>query len=231
MTATLNTRFLDIVERRGPHAAFAVKRWGAWQEHGFDWALEQVSQTAFGLLSLGCAPGDRIAILSENRPEWATSDFAAMAAGIVTVPLYTTLIPAQIAYILRDAEVRAVLVSSMEHLRTMLAIRASVPSLEKVVVFYPECLTENELVISLDTLKAAGAGRSRADFEVMARAAGTGDVVTIVYTSGTTGDPKGVVLTHRGFLAEYDAILPFFEGKPGDSLLSLLRLESSLTIG
>ncbi|MCU0233187.1 MAG: long-chain fatty acid--CoA ligase [Thermoanaerobaculales bacterium] len=228
MTATLNTRFLDIVRDRGPHAAFAVKRRGAWQEHSFEWALDQVSQTAFGLLSLGCTRGDRIAILSENRPEWATSDVAAMAAGIVTVPLYTTLIPAQIAYILRDAEVRAVFVSSMEHLRTILAIRASVPSLEKVVVLYPEALPEDELVISLDTLKTAGAGRSRAEFEDMACAARPEDVVTIVYTSGTTGDPKGVVLTHRGFLAEYDAILPFFEGRPGDSLLSFLPLSHIL---
>jgi long-chain acyl-CoA synthetase len=197
MTATLNTCFLDIVERRGPHAAFAVKRLGAWQQHSFDWAFEQVSQTAFGLLSIGCARGDRVAILSENRPEWATSDFAAMAAGIVTVPLYTTLVPAQMAYILRDAGVRAVLVSTMEHLRTILAVRDSVPSIEKVVVFYPEGLDEDDLVISLGTLQAAGTSRAREEFEALSRAAHPEDTVTIVYTSGTTGDPKGVVLTHR----------------------------------
>ena len=86
MEATLNERFIQIVGRRGGHTAFKVKRNGAWQEFDFDWALEEAAKTAFGLQSLGYEPGSRIAILSENRPEWATTDFGAMAAGFVGVP-------------------------------------------------------------------------------------------------------------------------------------------------
>ena len=228
MGATLNERFIEIVERRGEHTAFMVKRQGSWQSFSFDWGLEQTNRTAFGLKELGFEAGSRIAILSENRPEWATTDYGALAAGLVGVPLYTTLIGEQIAYILRDAEVKIVFVSSMDHLSTVLSIREKVPSIEKIVVFYPENLEEDDLVISLDTLKAMGDGHSYEEFIELSRRARPEDLSTIVYTSGTTGDPKGVALTHHNFIAEFEAVNSFFEGKEGDSLLSFLPLSHIL---
>jgi long-chain acyl-CoA synthetase len=228
MGVTLNERFIEIVERRGPYTAFMVKRDGSWQSFDFDWGLEQASKIAFGLKSMGYEKGSRIAILSENRPEWATTDFGAMAAGLVGVPLYTTLIDEQVAYILDDAGVKVVFVSSMEHLSTVLSIRERVPSIEKIVVFYPENLDEDDLVISLDTLKAMGEGHTLEEFSELSRRAKPEDMATIVYTSGTTGDPKGVALTHHNFMAEFDAIWPIFEGKEGDSLLSFLPLSHIL---
>ena len=228
MGATLNERFIEIVERRGQHTAFKVKRGGSWQSFSFDWGLEQAAKTAFGLKSLGYERGSRIAILSENRPEWATTDFGALAAGLVGVPLYTTLIGKQIAYILHDAEAKVVFVSSMDHLSSVLSIRERVPSIEKIVVFYPENLEEDDLVISLDTLKAMGDGHTVDDFVELSRRTQPEDLATIVYTSGTTGDPKGVALTHHNFMAEFDAIWPIIEGKEGDSLLSFLPLSHIL---
>ncbi len=228
MGATPNERFIEIVERRGQHTAFKVKRGGSWQSFSFDWGLEQAAKTAFGLKSLGYEKGSRIAILSENRPEWATTDFGALAAGLVGVPLYTTLIGEQIAYILHDAEAKVVFVSSMDHLSSVLSIRERVPSIEKIVVFYPENLEENNLVISLDTLKAMGDGHTVDDFVELSRRTQPEDLATIVYTSGTTGDPKGVALTHHNFMAEFDAIWQIFEGKEGDSLLSFLPLSHIL---
>jgi long-chain acyl-CoA synthetase len=228
MGATLNERFIEIVERRGRHTAFKVKRNGSWQSFSFDWGLEQVAKTAFGLKSLGYETGSRVGILSENRPEWATTDFGTMAAGLVGVPLYTTLIAEQIAYILHDAETKVVFVSSMEHLSTVLSIRERVPSIEKIVVFYPENLEEDDFVISLDTLKSLGEGHSREEFIEVSRKIGPEDLATIVYTSGTTGDPKGVALTHHNFMAEFDAIWPTVEGKEGASLLSFLPLSHIL---
>jgi len=228
MGATLSECFVEIVERRRQHTAFMVKRHGSWQSFDFDWGMEEAAKTASGLESLGLAKGSRIAILSENRPEWATTDFGAMAAGFVGVPLYTTLIGEQIAYILHDAEVKVVFVSSMAHLSTVLSIRDRVPSIEKIVVFYPEDLEENDLVISLDTLKSMGDGHSREEFIERSRRVAPEDLATIVYTSGTTGDPKGVALTHHNFMAEFDAIWPTFEGKEGDSLLSFLPLSHIL---
>ena len=228
MEDTLNERFIDVVERCGDQTAFMVKRDGQWQSFTFDWALDQTVRTTFGLMGLGYEPGTRAAILSENRPEWATTDFAIMAAGFVGVPLYTTLIGEQIAYILHDAGARIVFVSTMAHLETVLAIRHEVPSLEKIVVFYPEDLEESDLVISLDTLKARGEGHTREEFFEAARRAKATDTATIVYTSGTTGDPKGVVLTHGNFMAEFEALMPTFEGKAGDSLVSFLPLSHIL---
>ncbi len=228
MEKTLNERFMTIVENCGDQTLFRVKLGGEWRARTFDWALEQVRLTSFGLLSLQAAPGARVAILSENRPEWATTDFAIMAAGLVSVPLYTTLIPEQIAYILRDAEANLVFVSNMDHLATILSIRDSVPSLQKIVVFYPEDLQEDETVISLNTLQDLGAVHSRDEFVELSKRAQPDDILTIVYTSGTTGEPKGVVLTHRGFCAEFDTIQPFFEGEAGDSLISFLPLSHIL---
>ncbi len=128
MGETLNERLIEIVERRGGDTAFTVKRDGVWENFSFDWAMVQVRETAFALRALGCEPGTRIAILSENRPEWATTDFGALASGMVSVPLYTTLIPEQLTYILNDAGVRVVFVSTMDHLRAVLSIKDWLPT-------------------------------------------------------------------------------------------------------
>ncbi len=228
MGNTLNERFLEAVDRYGDAGAFLSKRHGKWESFSYKWAMEQAQKTAFGLRSLGCEPGDRLAILSENRPEWATTDFGAMAAGCLLVPLYTTLIPEQVEHILNDAEVKLVIVSTMAHLETIFAIRDRVPSLEKVVLFDPDDLDENEFVISLETLKRRGEGRSREQFRRLARQVEPGDPCTIVYTSGTTGEPKGVVLSHANFMAEITAVEPCIEGGVGDVALSFLPLSHIL---
>jgi len=229
MADTLNQLFLEIVERCGDHTSFLVKRNGRWQRFSYSWALQQVHHTAFGLRSLGFARGTRLAILSENRPEWATSDLGAMAAGYVVVPLYTTLVPEHIEYILRDAEARLIFVSSMEHLDTILTIRESLPALDKIVVFYPDQgLVENELVISLETLKKMGTGHSAEQLRELALLAQPQDKVTFVYTSGTTGQPKGAVLSHRNFVAEFAAIRPSFDTQKGDICISFLPLSHIL---
>lgn len=228
MEGTLNERFIEVVERRRDSTAFMVKRGGLWESYSFNWGMQQVRETAFALRTMGCEPGTRVAILSENRPEWATTDFGALASGMITVPLYTTLIPQQIAYILNDAEARVIFVSTMDHLETVLSIREKVPSLEKVIVFYPNDLPEDDFVLSLEAFKTLGRGGTHQQFLELSQSALPSDAVTIVYTSGTTGDPKGVVLTHHCFVAEYATVLPFFKGEEGDSLLSFLPLSHIL---
>ncbi len=228
MADTLNERFFQIVDRRGDGTAFVVKRAGIWQRLSYRWALERVQRTAFGLRALGCAPQTHVAILSENRPEWATTDYGAMMAGCALVPLYTTLIPSQVEYILRDAEAKVVFVSSEQHLDTVLEIIDRVPTLERVITFDVEDPPEEERVMDLERLLAAGDGHSRQELEDMAAAARPEDVSTLVYTSGTTGRPKGVVLTHRNFIAELAAVEPLIKVEPDSVLMSFLPLSHIL---
>jgi long-chain acyl-CoA synthetase len=228
MGATINERFLDVVDRRAGAPALMVKREGAWRTFTYDWMLDQAQRTAFGLRSLGFEPGSRLGILAENRPEWATTDFGAMAAGCALVPMYTTLIPDQVAYILADAEARAVFVSTMEHLETVQSIRDKLPHLRKIIVFYPDGLVEDDVVVSLDTLQSHGDGHPFEEFEGMARETGPEDTATLVYTSGTTGGPKGVVLSHGNFIAEFESVTPFFEGNVDDIVMSFLPLSHIL---
>jgi long-chain acyl-CoA synthetase len=97
MSSTLNLAFLETVARHGDAVAFLVKRDDTWCSHSYNWALEHAQRTAFGLSSLGLERGSRLGVLAENRPEWATTDVGAMAAGHLVVPLYTTLLPDQVA--------------------------------------------------------------------------------------------------------------------------------------
>ena len=185
-----------------------------------------VRALSLGLNGLGIQPGDRVAILSENRPEWAMADYAVVAAGAWSVPIYPTLPSGQVASLLRDCAARAIFVSSSEQIAKIAAIRAECPALE--------------YVIAIEGAPPAGAGSltfhqvvdkgrptlemSPAVFDQRAARVGPDDVATIIYTSGTTGEPKGAMLTHANFVSNVVAccqVVPF----SGDSVaLSFLPL-------
>jgi len=185
---------------------------------------------------MGCklVPGDRVAILSENRPEWAVVDYAALALGLVVVPVYPTLPADQVAFILRDSGARAVFASSVAQLEKILPLRSQLPALERVFGFDRD--TEGGGNQSLARLLESGSevfdNSSRA---LRKRALGLGpeSLATIIYTSGTTGTPKGVILTHYNIAAMIAASrqhgsLPV---RPGMVALSLLPLSHVLERG
>jgi long-chain acyl-CoA synthetase len=176
---------------------------GAWKpisaaDFGFT-----VRALSLGLNTLGIQPGDRVAILSENRPEWAIADYAILCAGAWSVPIYPTLPAPQIAPLLLDSGARAIFVSSLEQLGKVLTIRAKCPALEYVIPFdanppgEPGFLAFNQVVDrgrpALDLSPGA--------FDQRARRVRPEDVATIIYTSGTTGEPKGAMLTHGNFVS------------------------------
>ena len=183
---------------------------------------------ALGLGGLGCGPGRKLAILSENRPEWILTDLANLCLGGITVPIYPTIVPPQIKYILEDSE-SSVIVCSTPALREKIeAIRAELPSVT-------HCLTmESEAPAGFLTLadvmrQGQRIGRERPElFETRALAVRPDDLASIIYTSGTTGIPKGVMLTHGNFTSNIDALDQVTDFNHTDTMLSFLPLSHVL---
>ena len=144
------------------------------------------------LESWGIGQGDRVAILSENRPEWTIADFAALALGAVTVPIYSTQTAEQTAYILNDSGARVIAVSTKNQLEKVLSVQSRT-SLERVMVMDT---VETTLAVHMQPLMLRGPVDADPEFDARAQSIGPDDLATIIYTSGTTGTPKGAMLTH-----------------------------------
>jgi len=167
-----------------------------WKGISSDELRTAVEETSMGLRALGIQKGDRVAILSENRPEWAIVDLATLCAGAADVSVYSTLTPSQVGYILRDSGARVAFVSTPVMALKIDEVRPQVPDLEHVVRFEPDPVPGT---ITLDELRGKGRAALAGDEDAVRRVATAvrGDeVATLIYTSGTTGDPKGVMLTH-----------------------------------
>ena len=172
------------------------------------------------LASWGIQRGDRIAILSENRPEWALADFGAMLLGAVVVPIYTTLTAEQTAYLLKDSGARVIFLSTAEQLKKFLEIRHET-QVEKAVIMDYVGITE---AIPMHRLMHEGPLTRDPDLDARAKSIGPGDVATIIYTSGTTGIPKGVVLTHGNMASNVACSLEAFGVGHDDVYISFLPL-------
>jgi long-chain acyl-CoA synthetase len=225
---TLNELFFDAVDRySSKRAALQFKAGGAWHDLTHQELAQRVKQTALGLLELGVKRGDRIAILSANRPEWAIADYACLAAHCMDVPVYPTLPPKQVAYILRDSGAVAVFCADRVQYDKVAETRAEIPGLKHVILF--EGTAQGPGTRTLQEVQALGAAAEskHARFQEEALTARPDDVATLIYTSGTTGDPKGVMLTHSNFVTNVLAALEVLHLGPDDSALSLLPLSHS----
>ena len=222
--ATLNEIFFGAAERYADRPAVMRRKIdGRWQDISFDALLSRVRHLRAGLKTLDLAPGDRMAILSENRPEWAVVDYACLAARLTDVPIYPTLTPTQTAYILRDSGAKGIFVSSLDHLRKILAIRAELPELRHVVLFDSEPGATG--AVSLASLESAGAATGTSpDWRIEALSVAPDDLATLIYTSGTTGEPKGVMLSHGNITSNVVACLQALPLGAGDEFLSFLPL-------
>jgi len=178
--------------------AMLVHRGGAWQAIGRPELETRIARLAAALGFFGVRAGDRVALLSENRPEWAIADFATLALGAAGVPIYATLPPRQIAYIMRHSGARILFVSTAEQLAKVLEVRLEIPTLERIIVFdEPGDVPAVDRLEDVLEVGRVVLSRPRApDLRARARAVRPDDLATLVYTSGTTGQPKGVMLTH-----------------------------------
>jgi long-chain acyl-CoA synthetase len=199
------------------------KRDGAWRSVSSDELRAAVEEIAMGLASLGLDKGDHVAILSENRPEWAFADMAVLALGGADVPIYPSLPSAQVRYILADSEAKAVFVSNPTQAAKVAEVRGGLEGLKHVIAFEPVAGA-----ISLDELRTRGQDALARDKDaVRTRAARVlaSDLATIIYTSGTTGDPKGVMLTHGNLVSNTLGAAKFIpQLKPDWTCLSFLPL-------
>lgn len=168
----------------------------------------------------GVAKGDRVAILSENRPEWAVTDFASLLLGAVVVPIYATLTPQQTAYILSDSGAKVVVVSSEKQLEKVLSIKERT-SLERVVIMDP---VETAEAIPMDRLMRQGLSGRDTEMDTLAQGVTADDLASIIYTSGTTGEPKGVQLSHGNLAANIQHSLDGYDVHPGQISMSFLPL-------
>ncbi|MEP6494045.1 MAG: long-chain fatty acid--CoA ligase [bacterium] len=222
---TLNQLFFEAVATHRKPDALQVKRNGRYEPISHDTLVERVRRTTFGLEELGVRSGDRIAILSENRPEWAITDFACLMLGVTDVPIYPNLPSDQVAYILRDSGAVAIFVSNAEQAAKIAVVRTECPALRHVITFADSAAGVDSTLSALQTSGASADTESRrAAYQTRANAVRPDDVATIIYTSGTTGEPKGVMLTHDNIYSNVmagRAAIPF-EGK--DVCLSFLPL-------
>ncbi len=190
---------------------------------------DSVKHMALGLHALGHAKGDKLIILSENRPAWVMTDFADQCLGGITVPVYTTLVPEQVKYIINDSDARIVVVSNALQWEKIAAIRAELPQVRHFIVFDGEPPADGVLTLAkvLEKGRALAAERP-ALFEELARAQKPLDEASIIYTSGTTGVPKGVILTHENFVSNIVAVSTIIEFSAKDTVLSFLPLSHVL---
>jgi long-chain acyl-CoA synthetase len=205
--------------------AVRIRRDGRWQELSYAEFAERVQAMSLGLRELGIRDGDRVAILSENRPEWAITDYACLAARCTDVPIYPTIPARQVEYILRDSGSVALVVSTAAQLEKVLAVRGRLPALRHIVAF-DDVGRHEEGVLGLEALLACGrsAVSRHPDWRAHALAAAPGDLATLIYTSGTTGDPKGVMLTHGNIASNVTTCCRLFTFGDRDECLSFLPL-------
>jgi len=218
---TVNDIF-EITTSRGDETVALWNNRGSWEPISSKMFYGRVRAVVEKLQSWGIQRGDRVALIGENRWEWAVTDFAVLAMGAVDVPMYQTLTPDQIGFMLRNSGARAIFVSTKDQYEKVVKA-GDIPSLEHVVVFdkgeFPNADSFADIVAP-----ASGLEEHDAAFDAMVKQTKPEDLASIVYTSGTTGDPKGVMLTHGNMGSNLRHSTDGFGIRKGDKSISFLPL-------
>jgi long-chain acyl-CoA synthetase len=227
---TLNQLLFEAVEKYNKPDALQVRVGDRYTSISHATLLERVRHVADGLAAIGIKRGDRVAILSENRPEWAIADFACLTSGVTDVPLYPSLPSEQLAYPIRDSGSVAMFVSTKAQAEKIAAIRGQIPGLKTVIAFDASAGASADM--TLDAVEQRGAdadsAQRAAEFRATALRVQPNDLATIIYTSGTTGEPKGVMLSHDNIYSNVAATRNALVMRGDDVSLSFLPLSHIL---
>ena len=221
---TINDLFRRVAAAANPRAVLWQDEFGQWQPISSDQIYQRARALAEAFLGWGAQKGDRIALISENRWEWAVTDFATLAIGAVDVPIYPTLTGEQVAALVRDAGCRIAVVSTRQQFDKLNAVRGQT-QLERILIMDSAAPPEGAIAFS-ELLAGADDRGSEHDpvFDALVRAVEPKDLATLIYTSGTTGEPKGVALTHANMAANQNYAPVDFNFTPADALISFLPL-------
>jgi len=225
--STLNELFIKAIEEKDRPDCFLYKSEGRYQSISSREALRKAAALASALERLGARPGERIALLSENRPEWALTDYAILGMRAITVPLFPTLLEPDLEFILRDSESKGIVVATDIQLRKVLNIWSRLPALKFVLAMGCSTVAGTKADCWEGSVESemGWAGPMLIDaFKAKALDAKPGDTATIIYTSGTMGQPQGVVLTHANIVSNVQSTAEVFPLGPTDVLLSFLPL-------
>ena len=219
---------LESFRRHNKVDALSYKLENVWKHLSGSEVIEKIKNIALGLAGLGVKAGDKIAIISENRPEWSLTDLAILSLRAVNVPIYTTQAVEQIRYILEDSGAKMLFISGKKLFKHAQSAVESVETIEKIVFFDDDALTDGDSrAIKLSDIERRGKEADKIDsqaFENFLEKISSDDLATIIYTSGTTGEPKGVLLTHENFVSNVSAISKGLPIKTTDRSLAVLPL-------
>ncbi len=213
----------------GEASALRHKRRGIWQSISWHGYLDKARAIGLAMTDMGLRRGEVICVLAENRPEWLYADMGAQCMGLIGNGIYPTSSNEQVAYILQHSQARLLLVENQEQLEKALAVRTRCPDLLRIVVMDREGLRalQDEQVMFFDDLLARGLELSRsraADFDAAIDAGMPEDTAFLVYTSGTTGAPKGAMMSNRNVVFQLGQATAYLDAAPGDRSLSFLPL-------
>ena len=228
--ATLPAMLVRNADGRARDVALRVKRFGRWEEMTWSDYERRATRVGLALRELGVGTGDRVAVLSDNRPEWLFADLGTQGVGGVTLGVYPTSSESEVAHVLGDSVSKIVIVEDEEQLDKVLLVRDQLPHLEKIVVIDTRGIRslEDPATMSLDELEALGDQRfqhsPREWRDSVASLPGGPDVAIIVYTSGAAGPPQGVMLSHANLMAAAETAVTFYGARRDDEVLSYLPL-------
>jgi long-chain acyl-CoA synthetase len=223
---TLTEMFFNGVAQFGDSrpTAYRAKRHGVWEAVSHRDAEARVRLISLGLRELGIQPGDRVAILSETRVEWALADWACLCARAVDVPIYPTLTAKQVEYILKDSGAVAAFCSTKEQAQKLAEIKRALPGIKTVIAFDEDAGGNGAITLASLEAKGRAVEAKHPTWKSDALSIKPDALATLIYTSGTTGDPKGVMLTHGNLCSNVEACLHILPLTPEDDSLAMLPL-------